>query len=97
MEKPCHVPKAVCTLQGHIAGMLGCDGKALGDMANPLWCCFARSRPVLGLTSVNKQQQPGGAVHGAETKDLSSTVGTAFPLLLYEPISKFRTIFSSLV
>lgn len=48
-----------------------------GGVANPPWGCLSRSRPVFGLTTVNKLQWPWGAVCGAETQDLSSTAGAA--------------------
>lgn len=49
----------------------GRGGETLRDMVNPPRCCSSRCRPVFGPASVNKLQQPGGAVRGAETEDLS--------------------------
>lgn len=74
MEKPCHVfPRrhGHCSTSQH-AKHQAMSVKHSRNMANPPRCCFSRSRPVFGLVSVNKLQQPRGAVRGAETKDISS-------------------------
>lgn len=73
MEKPCHLfpmRRGHCSTSQH-AKHQTVVVKHSRNMANPPRCCFSGSRPVFGLASVNKLQQPRGAVRGAETKDIS--------------------------
>lgn len=80
MEKPCHVSQDLVNSAAPHAQHESAVVKHWETWPILHGVVYLWPRPDPGLMSVNTPHQPGGAVHGAEIKDLSSTAGTAASL-----------------